>query len=511
MPHANSLKWNTVANMAGRLWTAALSILTVPVFVRVLGPEAYGLVGLFSILQALFAILDLGLSATVNREIARNVASGKPNVENRALLRTLETLYWFLSAIFGTIIFLGSGWISTHWVIVTKLTASEVRLAFVIMGLSLAARWPVSLYTGVLQGLQKQVLQNAVFGAAATLRTLGALAVVFFISPTITAFLITQAIANVIEVTANMVLAWTFLSGVSRERVCFKIAVIKNTWRFALSFNAIGALGMIVSSADRLVISKYLPLEQLGYYAVASTVANAMPLIGNSVATALFPRFAAQALNSDKSSLWKDYHGAVQVIAFFSVGFSLAAAFFSYDLLITWTHSINIAEQTWSTMSFLAIAGLFLSVWNPAYVLLVSHGYTKVPLWWNILALTLYTPIIFLVVPRNGIWSAAMLWMILNILYGVVYSASVRDIFSNDQSIYMFMRDIFPYVLAGLFWIGSARLIAPPTASIVTKIILLLIAEAGYFGSILYISKYMHIFPYSIPYSSKDLQNSAIV
>ena len=43
----------------------------VPVYISYLGIEAYGLIGLFATLQAWLSLLDLGLSPTLNREMAR--------------------------------------------------------------------------------------------------------------------------------------------------------------------------------------------------------------------------------------------------------------------------------------------------------------------------------------------------------------------------------------------------------------------------------------------------------
>ena len=56
-----SVKLNTAANLAARVWTALVHLAFVPLYVRYLGIEAYGLIGVFTSLLALFALLDLGL------------------------------------------------------------------------------------------------------------------------------------------------------------------------------------------------------------------------------------------------------------------------------------------------------------------------------------------------------------------------------------------------------------------------------------------------------------------
>lgn len=48
-----------------------MGLVFVPLYIKFLGMEAYGLIGFFATLQALFSILDLGLGATLNRELAR--------------------------------------------------------------------------------------------------------------------------------------------------------------------------------------------------------------------------------------------------------------------------------------------------------------------------------------------------------------------------------------------------------------------------------------------------------
>ncbi|HNV87289.1 MAG TPA: oligosaccharide flippase family protein, partial [Candidatus Omnitrophota bacterium] len=64
------LKKNIVANYAGQIFSVLIGIFLVPVYLRFLGVEVYGLIGFFASLQMLLNIFDLGLSTTVSREIA---------------------------------------------------------------------------------------------------------------------------------------------------------------------------------------------------------------------------------------------------------------------------------------------------------------------------------------------------------------------------------------------------------------------------------------------------------
>ena len=66
-----SLKRNILANYASQLYVTIIGIVMVPLYIKYMGSEAYGLVGFFSMLQAWFGLLDMGLTPTMSREAAR--------------------------------------------------------------------------------------------------------------------------------------------------------------------------------------------------------------------------------------------------------------------------------------------------------------------------------------------------------------------------------------------------------------------------------------------------------
>src|SRR5579859_7037260 len=88
-----SLTTNTLANFAGRGWTVLLNFGLMPVYLRMLGAEAYGLVAFSATLIGLCSLLDLGLTMTINRELARTSAEPSAASEARTLVRTLEVFY----------------------------------------------------------------------------------------------------------------------------------------------------------------------------------------------------------------------------------------------------------------------------------------------------------------------------------------------------------------------------------------------------------------------------------
>src|SRR5208283_5884335 len=109
------IRVNVVANYVGSFWTSLMSLAFVPLYIRFMGIESYGLVGMFASLQALFGILDLGLSATMNREMARLSTNPENRRDARDLARTLEVMFWGLAIVIGLVTVLLAGSITDYW------------------------------------------------------------------------------------------------------------------------------------------------------------------------------------------------------------------------------------------------------------------------------------------------------------------------------------------------------------------------------------------------------------
>src|SRR5688572_15751235 len=88
-PSRPSLVRNLVANSAAQFWSAALSVLFVPVFVHALGIEGYGFVAWLATVQAIVRGLDLGLFMAVNRQMSILEARGDATAK-ASFFRTFE-------------------------------------------------------------------------------------------------------------------------------------------------------------------------------------------------------------------------------------------------------------------------------------------------------------------------------------------------------------------------------------------------------------------------------------
>ena len=62
----------------------------IPLYIKYLGIEAYGLIGIFALLQAWLALLDMGMTPTLSREMARFTGGAHDAQSIRDLLHVSE-------------------------------------------------------------------------------------------------------------------------------------------------------------------------------------------------------------------------------------------------------------------------------------------------------------------------------------------------------------------------------------------------------------------------------------
>jgi O-antigen/teichoic acid export membrane protein len=474
--------WNTLSNLVGKLWSSLLSLLSVPIFLAFLGPEAYGLVGLYASFEVIFNFLDFGLSATINREIARNLAINKSGQDSKNLLRTFEYFYWAIGFAVAILIASFAGWMARNWVVIHDLTPQQVQVSIYMMALMFAARWPMTLYAGAFRGLQKQFLLNFITIMAATLRVVVAIVLLRYISSQVTIFMSWQAISCGIEIIFLLFFAWKELEKTSKDKPHIDLMIIKRVWKFALSFNMVGVLGMILSQAGILIGSKFVNLSELGYYSVAATAAGSLTLIAYSVGTAIFPRFAADTERKDNQALSNGFHRTTNIINYSSFGFSFLLILFPTNILYWWTRNWNTVNHTSLILLFLGSAGLFNSLSNPSYSLLVASGKIKVPLLCNIVNFIIFIPALFILIPNFGILPAAVVWFLENVITYFVYTISVGKLLLNETFL-KHLKEISPYFAASLLWFLGGKILCIFIDNELLKLMIIIASAIGYFLS----------------------------
>lgn len=455
---------NIIANYAGRAWTGLISLVFVPLYIKFLGIEAYGLIGIYLSLVALLSVLDMGLSATLSRELARLSASPDTEREARNLVRTMELVYWGIGIAIGAGIYLLASPIARYWVNVQPSSVSTVEEAVTIMGFVAALEWPVALYAGGLMGLQRQVSLNAVRAGMATVQSGGAVLILWLVSPTITAYFKWQILVSAAQTLFLGICLWSALPAGAGEKSAFRRELLLKNWKFAAGMTGISVLVTVLTQLDKVILSRLLTLEMFGYYVLAFSVAGALTHIVNPIFSALFPRFSQLVAEMKEAELSVLYHKGCRLLSAIVVPVAITLALFSKEILTIWMGDSMTANHTHALLSLILIGTTLNSVMTLPYTLQLAYGWTNLSFWKNLVAVALLVPSLIWMTARYGGTGAAVVWILLNAGYFLVEIPLMHSRLLKKEMWRWYFVDV-GLPLAGAACIGMLSRIAMPENS----------------------------------------------
>ena len=211
---------NTIANYIGQFYVIFIGIVVTPLFLDVLGPEQYGLIAFYTVLQAWMSFFDAAISPVIGREIAVIKERRSGYLEFSKLLASFEFIFFVLAVIFSAIFFLLSPYLASHWFNLVRLSPETVATSLQIIGVTVASRWFVSLYKSGLVGIQQQITVNVLNIMFQTLKFGGGLLIVIFLTKEVQVFFQFQLAVSFVEIA---VISGVFYNHVGRLGIHFRM------------------------------------------------------------------------------------------------------------------------------------------------------------------------------------------------------------------------------------------------------------------------------------------------
>src|SRR5712671_846190 len=474
-----------MANFAGTGWAALMQMVCIPLYIKFMGIEAYGLIGFYLVLQAMLQVLDLGLSPTINREMARYSVQPQKADEARDLVRTLEVGYWLIGLIIGAALLALSPWIATHWIKAGTISVSSIRQTVVIMSVLTAFQWPVSFYQGGLLGLNRQVLFNGLAIFFSTLSSGGAVLVLWLVSRTPQVFFMWLVVVNVVKVVLLAILLWKSLPEASRPSR-FDFERVRSIWHFAAGMSGITMFSLVLGQADKVILSKLFSLKVFGYYTVAGVFGAGLVMIVSSVFNTIYPRFSALVARGDEQALIRLYHQATQLMLLLIIPPAAVLALFPVEVLQLWTGNAEIARSAGPIASVLVLGAALNGLMFLPYTLQLAYGWTSIGLKITIFLTFIVLPAIWFMATRYGPMGAAFVWLGLQALNMLIGVPLTHQRLLRHEMMRWFFQDVGPSLVVVFLVAGLGRALitgqmSPWATSIALFVVLLaaLVAAAS--------------------------------
>lgn len=414
-----SFRRNVVASYASQLYVTLLGIAILPLYLRHMGEESYGLISFFSLLQSWFGLLDLGLTPTISRETARFHGGTLSARAFRQLFRALASLFFLIAVSGGLLLFLASGWIADRWLRFEHLPLSQVVLALEIIAASVALRWLGGLYRGVVSGAEQLAWLSGFNAVIATLRFLAVFVSMLVFGFTATVFFVHQLAVAILEASG---LAWRTY----RLLPCEAAAVTGLGWslrpvapilKFSITIAVTSSVWIFVTQTDKLILSGILPLSEYGYFSLAVLVAGGITLIVSPISSSLMPRLARLHAEGDEIGFIAIYRQSTRLIGVIAAWATLSLMICAEPALIAWTGNPTLAHKTAPIVQLYAAGNGLLAFGAFPFYLQYARGNLRYHLIGNAILIVLLLPSVVMAAKSFGGIGAGWVWLGINVFY----------------------------------------------------------------------------------------------
>lgn len=428
-----------------------------PIFLRYMGVEAYGLVGFFAMLQVWFQLADMGLTPTMARATARFSGGASDGPSLRRLLRVLEGIFVGVALIGAIAMMAGAGSISINWLKVQQLPLVEVQRAIVLMSAVVALRWVCGLYRGVITGFERLVWLSFFNICVATARFVLVIPFFVYVGASPTHFFSYQLALATIELTVLVLKTYRLLPKLAPgPRTPWQWEPLKDVLAFSLSLSFTSLVWVLVTQIDKLVLSTLLTLTDYAYFSLAILVASGVMAVSAPISGAVLPRLTKLVAEGDEDGMISLYRNATQMVAIIAIPAATILAFFPEQVLLAWTGDIEITRQAAPILRLYAIGNGFLVIGAFQYYLQFAKGDLKLHLIGNAWFVLILVPALFWATMQYGAMGAGWAWVAANIVYFITWIPVVHSRFVPDLHRHWLIRDVAAIVVPTV--VGAALL-----------------------------------------------------
>jgi O-antigen/teichoic acid export membrane protein len=360
---------NIGSGLIAQAWSGVLGIMVLPILVRGLGAERYGLLALSLALIGFAAIADLGVGRAASKYLAEDFERNETSRTQQHISSALTICA--VMGLGGTCIL---AW-STPFLVdhVLKIPQHLAREARIVM-------WTTSL------GLLPVLLRISFDGTLAGHHRIAELSIGNILANTLKAGLSVAAVLTgrsiVGVVTANVCVSYLhafglwlyarrYFAGRVNIRLGWNSQIARELVRLGLLSSASSFLaGILLLYFDRFVIAVFLPLAALGYYSAAFDITSKQCYISSPIGQAFFPVFSGKS-KAGPAEFQKYYFHATKMQAVGLTGLAAMLTVLARPLLTYWI-SRDIAINSTAVMGVLTLGMLLSSYANLPYIAILA-------------------------------------------------------------------------------------------------------------------------------------------
>jgi len=405
-PRRRGVALNSLWNFAGQISPLLLAAFAIPILIRQLGVDRFGVLTLAWILVGYFSLFDLGIGRAITKLLAEKIALGDSEGAAGLILTAIVSMA-LLGMCFGGVLLAITPWLTNSTLKMPLYLRSETLHSLPWLAVSVPFVTVTCGLRGMLEAQQNFAAVNALRAGLGFITYLGPLAVLPF-SQNLLPVVLTLAAARVVSCGLHF---WVcrrsipvFSYGVTWDRKAFRTLLGFGSW-----LTVSNILSPVMVYLDRFLIGSLISISAVAYYATPFDAVTKLWLIPSALAGVLFPAFS-EALAVDNreraNSLYERSIASTLAILFPLI---LVTVLFAHEGIQFWLGA-EFARRSAGILQILAIGVFTNSLANMPYALLQASGRPDLTAKLHLVEVPCYLGLLYWAIWMRGIEGAAVAW-----------------------------------------------------------------------------------------------------
>lgn len=326
--NASSLAWN----LAGAIVPALAALMALPLTIRLLGNERFGLLTLCGLILAYFALFDFGLTRALTRFASERIGSNRPDevpalfAESRATMLRLSTI--------GAVLAAGiSPFIVGNWLQVPETLRTEALTSFWITAASLPVLIATGWWRAILEAKGRFDRVNRLHIPIATLTA---------VAPVLALPVCNSLVAVTTLLLGIRIGAWAAFRHIAVTEMPALLRPIAGRHANSRALTQFGGwvtvsnvLGPLMVYLDRFLIGGAVSLAAIAYYSIAYELVTRAWLLVGAIIGVILPSMSATLARSVEDSR-ATYSSAITGVVSLTLAPLALISLFASEVLELW-------------------------------------------------------------------------------------------------------------------------------------------------------------------------------
>ena len=398
---ARNVVWNLIGSGAPML----VAFFCIPVLVRGLGTDRFGVLALAWALIGYASLFDLGLGRALTQLVAKKIGAGEGN-EIPVLVWTSLILMLLVGFIGVLVAFVLSPWLVHRVLNVPSSLQRETLDSFYLLGLSIPVVISTAGLRGLLEAHQRFGLINALRIPMSVFTFAGPLLVLPF-SNSLFPVVAVLVGGRLIALAAHLLLCLRVAPAL-RHRIAWHRPAVGPLLRFGGWMTVSNVVGPLMVTFDRFVIGALVSISAVAYYATPYEMVTKFWIIPGALVGVMFPAFSTSSIR-DRNRMAQFFGRSVKYVLLVLFPMVLLVVVLAPDGLKLWLGA-EYARNSTHVLQWLAVGVFINSLAQVPFALVQGVGKPDLTAKLHLIELPAYLATLWWLTRRHGIEGAAIAW-----------------------------------------------------------------------------------------------------